>query len=154
MGRDAMIKRFRGRFRRRTGFSLIEVLIGVFLVAVAVIGLAQLILIGMMNNSRASDIANAVFLAQQEIDYLRTLTREELSLVQPTTSELLDLNADGSTDFRRITVVTPQGPSGSETFAVKVLVFSSAQTHANESDLIAYPERNRVRARMETVISR
>jgi Tfp pilus assembly protein PilV len=150
MGRDAMIKRFRGRFRRRTGFSLIEVLIGVFLVAVAVIGLAQLILIGMMNNSRASDIANAVFLAQQEIDYLRTLTREELSLVQPTTSELLDLNADGSTDFRRITVVTFQDPA----FAVKVLVFSTAQALANVSDLIAYPERNRVRARMETVISR
>ncbi len=145
-----MIKRIRGRFRRRTGFSLIEVLIGVFLVAVAVIGLAQLLLVGMMNNSRANDIANAVFLAQQEIDYLRTLTREELSLVGSTTNELLDLNADGSTDFRRITVVTFQDPA----FAVKVLVFSKAQALANQSALIADPEGNRVRARLETVISR
>jgi len=148
-----MIKRFRGPLRRKTGFSLIEVLIGVFLVAVAVIGLAQLILLGMMNNSRASDIANAVFLAQQEIDYLRTLTHDELlqwSSLQPTTDELLDLNADGSTDFRRITVVTFQDP----VCAVKVLVFSPAQAHVNMSILIANPERNRVRARMETVISR
>jgi prepilin-type N-terminal cleavage/methylation domain-containing protein len=150
MGRDAMIKRIRCRFLRRTGFSLIEVLIGIFLVAVAVIGLAQLILVGMMNNSRASDVANAVFLAQQEIDYLRTLTRDELSLIGSTTSELLDLNADGATDFRRITVVTFQDP----VFAVKVLVFSTAQSLANASDLIANPEGNRVRARMETVISR
>jgi Tfp pilus assembly protein PilV len=145
-----MIKRIRCRFLRRTGFSLIEVLIGVFLVAVAVIGLAQLILIGMMNNSRASDITNAVFLAQQEIDYLRTLTRDELSLIAPTTDELLDLNADGATDFRRITVVTFQDP----VFAVKVLVFSTAQSLADQSDLIADPERSKVRARMETVISR
>ena len=145
-----MIKRIRGLFRRKTGFSLIEVLIGVFLVAVAVIGLAQLLLVGMMNNSRANDIANAVFLAQQEIDYLRTLTREELSLVGSTTNELLDLNADGSTDFRRITVVTFQDPA----FAVKVLVFSKAQALANQSALIADPEGNRVRARLETVISR
>jgi prepilin-type N-terminal cleavage/methylation domain-containing protein len=150
MGRDAMIKRIRGQFRRRKGFSLIEVLIGVFLVAVAVLGLAQLIVVGMMNNSRGSDIANAVFLAQQEIDYLRTLTRDELSAVPPTTSELLDLNADGSTDFRRITVVTFQDPA----FAVKVLVFSPAQALANQTALIANPEGNRVRARMETVIGR
>jgi Tfp pilus assembly protein PilV len=150
MGRDAMIKRIRGLFRRRTGFSLIEVLIGVFLVAVAVIGLAQLLLVGMMNNSRANDIANAVFLAQQEIDYLRTLTRAELLAVPSTTSELLDLNADGSTDFRRITVVTFQDPA----FAVKVLVFSKAQALANQNTLIAAPEGNRVRARLETVISR
>jgi prepilin-type N-terminal cleavage/methylation domain-containing protein len=150
MGRNAMIKRFRGQFRRKKGFSLIEVLIGVFLLAVAVLGLAQLIIAGMMNNSRGGDIANAVFLAQQEIDYLRTLTSDELSLVPPATSELLDLNADGSTDFRRITVVTFQDPA----FAVKVLVFSSAQALANQTALIANPEGNRVRARMETVISR
>ena len=78
-----MIKRFRCRLRQRTGFSLIEVLIGVFLVAVAVLGLAQLILVGMMNNSRGGDIANAVFLAQQEIDLLRTLTRDELIACRP-----------------------------------------------------------------------
>jgi prepilin-type N-terminal cleavage/methylation domain-containing protein len=150
MGSEAMSKRCRGQFRRRTGFSLIEVLIGIFLVAVAVLGLAQLIVVGMMNNSRGSDIANAVFLAQQEIDYLRTLTSDELLLVPDTTSELLDLNADGTTDFRRITVVTPQDPA----FAVKVLVFSSAQALVDESDLIDDPEGHRVRARMETVIGR
>jgi prepilin-type N-terminal cleavage/methylation domain-containing protein len=145
-----MIKRFRGQFRRRKGFSLIEVLIGIFLVAVAVLGLAELFLLGIMNNTRASDISNAVFLAQQEIDFLRTLTRDELSVIPATTNELLDVNADGTVDFRRITVVTPQDP----VFAVKVLVFSSAQSTADEGDLIAEPERYRVRARMETVISR
>lgn len=137
------------------GFSLIEVLVGVFLVAVAVLGLVQLFLMGIMNTSRSNEIANSVFLAQQEIDYLRTLTVNELTNFPDASrgesaDETIDVNADGTPDFRRITVLTANNP----TFQVQVLVFPPSQLNASQTDLVADPDGHRVRARMETMISR
>ncbi|MGZ4887281.1 MAG: type IV pilus modification PilV family protein [Candidatus Aminicenantales bacterium] len=145
-----MAHRMTGKQGKGKGFSLIEVLIGVFLVAVAVLGLIQLFMMGIMNNARASEIANAVFLAQQEIDSLRTMTRDELSAMPPINDEMIDVNVDGKPDYRRITVVSFQDPQ----FSVRVLVFGPAQASANQSDLIADPEGRKVRARMETQIGR
>jgi prepilin-type N-terminal cleavage/methylation domain-containing protein len=140
---------------RSEGFTLIEVLIGVFLVAVAVLGLIQLYTMSLLNNVRASEIANSVFLAQQEIDYLRTLTLTELNSFPNTTrgeadDEALDLNVDGTTDFRRITVLTNRDPS----FDVTVLVFPPSQRLTSRADLVADPEGHRVRARLATMITR
>lgn len=140
---------------RSEGFTLIEVLIGVFLIAVAVLGLIQLYTMSLLNNVRASEIANSVFLAQQEIDYLRTLTLTELNSFPNATrgeadDEALDLNVDGTTDFRRITVLTNRDPS----FDVTVLVFPPSERLTSRADLVADPEAHRVRARLATMISR
>jgi prepilin-type N-terminal cleavage/methylation domain-containing protein len=150
-----MANDMRTKGSREKGFSLIEVLIGVFLVAVAVLGLVQLYLMGIMNNVRAGDIANSVFLAQQEIDYLRTLTRDELSTFPDvgrgeSNDEVIDVNLDGTADYRRLTVVTYRDPE----FAIQVMVFPPAMALTNRDVLLADPDRNKVRARMETVISR
>lgn len=150
-----MIQRLRKKMSRRKGFSLIEVLIGVFLVAVAVLGLVQLFLMSIMNNVRASEIANAVFLAQQEVDYLRSLTLSELAAFPNTTrgeadDQTIDVNTDGTPDFRRITVVTNRDPA----FDVQVLVFPPSQLTTNRDELVDHPDRNRVRARMGTMITR
>ena len=150
-----MIQRMRKNQNRQQGFSLIEVLIGVFLVAVAVLGLVQLYLMGIMNTTRSSEIANAVFLAQQEVDYLRTLMDSELSAFPDTTrsessDEMIDVNTDGTPDYRRIVVVANLSPS----YNVEVLVFPASQALASSADLIANPQRYRVRARIDTVISR
>jgi prepilin-type N-terminal cleavage/methylation domain-containing protein len=150
-----MIQRMRKKRSRQQGFSLIEVLIGVFLMAVAVLGLAELYLLGIMNNLRSSDIANALFLAQQQVDYLRTLESGELSTF-PSASrgesndEQIDVNADGTPDYRRITVITNLNP----TFNVEVLVFPPSQFQTAQALLIANPDQYRVRAHVETVISR
>jgi prepilin-type N-terminal cleavage/methylation domain-containing protein len=61
----------------RRGFTLIESLIGLAVMGIAVLGLAQAFLVGVANNKRAGDIGNATLLAQQRIDYLRTLTAAE-----------------------------------------------------------------------------
>ncbi len=144
--------------KKRTGdggFSLIEVLIGIFLVAVAVAGMAQLYLMSMMNNARSSEIANSLFLAQQQIDYLRTLTNSELTDF-PNSSrgeqndELIDTNSDGTIEFRRLTVLTIQ----SNEYDVKVMVFPASQAQTLQSDLLADPDNHKVRARMETIITR
>lgn len=152
---NAMIQRLRKKFIRQQGFSLIEVLIGVFLVAVAVLGLIQLFLMGIMNNVRSSEISNAVFLAQQEIDYLRSLTLTELAAFPNATrgesaDETIDVNADGTPDFRRVTVITNRDPA----FDVSVLVFPPTQVLTNRDALVADPDRHRIRARMGTMITR
>ena len=79
------------RTKRKSGFSLIEVLVGLFLVAVAVLGLAHLFLLAVANNHRADRITTATNLAQQHIEWLRSLTADELGLVSGTvTDEVID----------------------------------------------------------------
>ena len=155
----AMIQRLRKgiarKGARREGFTLIEVLISVFLVAMAVVGLIQLYMMSVLNNVRANQIANAVFLAQQEVDYLRTLTLTELNSFPNATrgegdDEAIDLNVDGTVDFRRITVLTNRDPS----YDVTVLVFPPSERLVSRADLVADPEGHRVRARLASMITR
>ena len=93
--------------KHERGFSLMEALVGIFLVGVAVIGLAQIFLVAITNNLRADRIANATFLAQQQIDWLRGFTLDELTAYAGTTlearDEIMDLNVDGKSDYRRVT---------------------------------------------------
>ena len=152
---ETMARRMKQRFRRQEGFTLIEVLIGVFLVAVAVLGLAELFTLSLMNTRRSSDIANAVFLAQQEVDYLRTLTNTELSSF-PNASRAesadkeIDVNADGTPDYRVITILTNLSP----TFNVEILVFPPSQFNRAYNTLVANPARYGVKAQLNTVITR
>jgi len=123
-----MVQKFAKPSACHKGFSLIEVLIGVFLIAVAVLGLVQLYLMGIMNTARSNEIANAVFLAQQEVDYLRTLTSTELSAFPNVTrgessDEMIDVNVDGTPDYRRIVVLTNLSP----TYDLEVLVFPATE---------------------------
>ncbi|MBN1938813.1 MAG: prepilin-type N-terminal cleavage/methylation domain-containing protein [Candidatus Aminicenantes bacterium] len=149
------------RFLRRTaakneaGFSLIEALIGMAIVGTAMLGLAQAFLLSVNNNVRTGQIAHASYLAQQQLDYLRTLMASELSTF-PSTSrgesadEVLDPNADGFPDFRRITQVT----SGGASFAVKVLVFPATAIGKSSTSILADPANYRVRAVFSSVIVR
>jgi prepilin-type N-terminal cleavage/methylation domain-containing protein len=141
--------------RRQGGFTLIEVLIGVLLVAVAVLGLAQLFTLSVLNTRRASQIANAVFLAQQEVDYLRTLTNTELASFPnaaraESSDKEIDVDTDGTPDYRVITVLTNLSP----TYNVEVLVFPPARFGTAEATLVSNPSRYGVMARVDTVITR
>jgi hypothetical protein len=96
-----------------------------------------------------------VFLAQQEVDYLRTLTSTELSAFPNVTrgessDEMIDVNVDGTPDYRRIVVLTNLSP----TYDLEVLVFPATEALTSAASLIANPQANRVRARINTVISR
>ena len=98
----------RFRAKARAGFSLIEALIGIAVIGIAMLGLAQAFLLSVNNNTRAGEIAHASYLAQQQMDYLRSLTAAELSTFPSTArgesaDEILDSNVDGFPDFRRIT---------------------------------------------------
>jgi prepilin-type N-terminal cleavage/methylation domain-containing protein len=141
--------------QREHGFSLMEVLVGIFLVGVAVIGLAQVFLVAVTNNLRADRIANATFLAQQQIDWLRGFTLDELMAYAGTTlesrDEIMDLNADGQNDYRRVTVFSED----QDTFRVQILVYSAENVNViGTAALIGDMERYRPRAMISTLITR
>lgn len=142
---------------KEAGFTLIEVIIMLALVTVVFVGLIQLFSLSVMQNMRANEMSNAIFLAQQQIDYLRTLTSDELSnfpnaSIGESNDELLDINADGTLDFRRLTDI--QTSAVTTGFDVKVLVFPIATQNIGRAQLLANPSRYRVRAYIQTLITR
>jgi len=137
--------------RKNEGFSLIEVLVSIAIVAVALLGLAQLFTYSVMTNSRAERMSNAIFLAQQQIDYHRNLTSDELNaLTAGPNDEQIDVNLDGSIDYRRLTAIQMSGIF----WEIRVLVFSAEQLNTAVNDLIGDPQQYKVKANMSTIISR
>jgi len=154
---------------RQRGFSLIEALIGIVLIAIAVLGLAEVFTLSVLNNLRAERMSNGSFLAQQQTDLLRDLTQDELSFLSTnqsvdltgdgnpdiTLDETLDLNADGQNDYRRVTNLQLGETTGSTTtWEVTVMVFSQEHILVPKTDLLQNPQAYRLRGRMDTVIAR
>jgi len=154
--------------RRRQGFTLFECVMGIALIAIAILGLAQMFILSVLNNARSDRITNAVFLTQQQIDILRNLTVAEItqlrdapplgidlngdSIIDISKDELLDLNGDGINDYRRITEV--ENPAAGASWKAKVLVFTAEQFDKSREELLANPQDYAVKAKIETAISR
>jgi len=141
--------------KHRRGFSLIEVLIGLFLVAVAVLGLAELFLVAVANNLKADRVANATFLAQQQIEWLRGFTFDELTNYAKTSiasrDEVIDLNRDLTNDYRRITDFRID----QETFLVRVSIYSAEKFGVvSPVALLASTDQRGRQALITTIITR
>lgn len=133
------------------GFSMIEVVVGIALVGVALLGLAQLFCLSVMNNARSDSMTNAIFLAQQQIEFLRNLSAEKLqNLSESAIDEQIDINSDGLIDYRRITQLQTSGFY----WNVRVLVFPRLQAQVALENLLANPSEYQIRADMSTIISR
>ena len=130
---------------------MIETTIGIALVGVALLALAQLFTYSVMNNQRSDRMTNSTFLAQQQIDFLRNLPATDLNdLAASPVDEQIDVNNDGNMDFRRVTVIQAVGFN----WDVRVRVFQASQLLTSVDDLINYPTQHQIRADMGTVISR
>ncbi len=141
--------------RRRAGSTFIEAIIGMAVLGIALLGLAQLFLVSIANNTRGGGIGQATFLAQQTVDYLRTLTGTELAAFPSaargeSTDETIDMNGDGTPDFRRLTRVQGSGYA----WSVQVLVFPANQLTPAAETLLADPNGHRALAVVNTVIGR
>jgi prepilin-type N-terminal cleavage/methylation domain-containing protein len=136
--------------KEKKGFSLVEVIVGMMLVGVAMLGLAQLFTYAILTNARADRISNATFLAQQQIEVMRSLTSGELNAIPSPYDEPIDTNNDGTYDFRRITILRHTGFY----WDIKVLVFSGDQSSSSTGELVENPEQNKVMANISTVIGR
>jgi len=136
---------------KNKGFSMIEVVVGIALVGVALLGLAQLFCLSVMNNARSDAMTNSTFLAQQQIDFLRGLSADELhNLSLSPIDELMDINGDGTVDFRRVTQLASSGFY----WNVRVLVFPGLQAGVALENLLANPSEYQNRADISTIISR
>ena len=130
---------------------MIETTTAIFLAGVALLALAQLFTFSVMNNRRSDRMTNSIFLAQQQIDFLRNLPATNLSdLAASPVDEQIDVNNDGNMDFRRVTVLRAVGFN----WDVRVRVFPASQLLTSVEDLINYPTQHQIRADMGTVISR
>jgi prepilin-type N-terminal cleavage/methylation domain-containing protein len=137
--------------KKKKGFTLFEVIIGIGLVGIALLGLAQLFTYSVMNNSRSDMIANATYLAQQQVEALRNLTADELNaLTAGAIDEQIDVNSDTTFDYRRITQVQISGSS----WSVRVLVFPPTEFDIDLNTILQDPIQHKVRADINTVISR
>lgn len=141
--------------RHRSGASLIEAVIGIAILGIALLGLAELFLVSISNNTRGAEMSQATFLAQQQIDYLRTLTSTELAGFPSTArsesaDESIDVNRDGTLDFRRLSRVQASGYA----FSVQILVFPASRIGKSAEDLLRDPASYRVLAVMNAVIGR
>jgi len=157
-----------GRGKGQEGFSILEVIIGIALVAIAVLGLAQMFTLGILNNLRSERIANGNFLAQQQIDIIRNLTGDELTALATGSGvdlngdgapdivkdEVLDINSDSQLDYRRITEVQADVSGASVMFGITVLVFSAEELNTQRAQLILQPVQHRVMSKVDTVVSR
>ena len=138
-------------FTGKKGFSLIEALLGMFLMGVALMGLAQLFVYSVLNNNRGDEITTATFLARQQIEQLRNLLPDELgALSSYPLDENINLDGDSTIDFRRITIIQVQGVM----WEIRVLVFPGAQAGISTDELRANPTDYKVRADISTTISR
>lgn len=160
-----MIKKTRTPKTAEAGFTLIEAVVGIVLVAVAVLGLAEMFTFSVLNNLRSDRITTSAFLAQQRAESLRNLTKDELNAFvasgsidlngdgQPdmTDDELLDLNLDSHIDYRRLTEVTQVAATS---WSVRIMIFTPEQFGFARSQLAAAPDSHRVRANLSTLISR
>ncbi len=145
------MKNAQGRDNKTEGFSLIETLVGVALVAIAMLGLAQLMILSIANNTQADRMSSATFLARQQIEQLRLLTIDELNAqVGAPIDEQLDLNLDGVLDYRRITLLQTSGIS----FQAQVMIFAAEQMTESVGNLTGDPQKYRVRANITSIISR
>jgi prepilin-type N-terminal cleavage/methylation domain-containing protein len=145
------LKKIKSKGTEEKGFSLIEVLIGIALIGIGLLSLAQMFYLGVMNNTKSDRLTNATFMAQQQIDFLRGLNAQELNnLAANRIDENIDVNGDGVIDARRITQIVPAGFS----YKVTVLVFSRERKNDNINDIAADPVRYHVRAAINTIISR
>jgi prepilin-type N-terminal cleavage/methylation domain-containing protein len=133
------------------GFSMIEVLVGITLIAIAMLGLAQLFAYSIMVNENSNELTNATFLAQQQVDILRNLTQEELNTLSGLNSpEPINPNNDGIIDFTRVF----QLQTVDNAWRIRVWVFPGDMTALDASTLIADPMKYKIKAEVSTLISR
>ena len=132
------------------GFTLIEAVISIALIAIAMLGLAQLFTYSVVSNSNADRMSTSAFLAQQQIDSIRNLTSDELNTLTSPIDEVLDINQDGTIDFRRVTDIQFNGT----VWEIRVLLFPGSQTTATVTNLLDNPRTYLLKAEMGTIVSR
>jgi hypothetical protein len=149
------------------GFSLLEALIASLLIAVAVVGLAQLVAVGTTQSGRARRAVTAVTLAQAKLEELRAepwgytragsrissgalavSTGADLSEDRPGHADALDrfgapVSAGDPPHFRRRWAIELFDPADPDTLMLSVCVFDAGGAAAASGDACVWAIRAR-----------
>ena len=109
--------------------SLIEALVSLVILTVVLMGIAQMIAIGVLVNRASSDITNVTALAERRLEQLRSIDYAAIPIGGSITADstgffdTLDVDGDGVNDYTRRWLVTDSGTSK----MIQVRVFSLLQ---------------------------
>ena len=104
------------------GISLVEVLVAVALLMIATLAIIAAVVQSVTLTETADKIYTSSILAQKRIDLLKNFVFSDLPGNAPETDTVIDVNADGTTDFMRTTTITEDFDGYSNLLQVKVSV--------------------------------
>jgi prepilin-type N-terminal cleavage/methylation domain-containing protein len=93
--------------RREEGFSLVEVLVALALIAGGLLAIATMSLTSLQSVDRSGEETTAMILGQQRIEWLRNQAYASSALAAGTTSETLTGDYSG---YSRVTVIVDDVP--------------------------------------------
>ncbi len=127
--------------REHRGFSLVEVLVSLFLMSIVLLGIAQLILVSIHLQKASEDVTLATVLVEQKLEELKNADFNGLAPGgsingnQPGYFDMPDVNNDGVVDFTRRWEIIDLGVG--KVMRVRVVSQLAAYGPAKESTMTA-----------------
>ena len=127
--------------RELRGFSLVEVLVSLFLMSIVLLGIAQLILVSIHLQKASEDVTLATVLVEQKLEELKNADFNGLAPGgsingnQPGYFDMPDVNNDGVVDFTRRWEIIDLGVG--KVMRVRVVSQLAAYGPAKESTMTA-----------------
>lgn len=109
-------------FHDQKGFSLVEVLVSVIVVAVVSLALLATVSGSIFFTATADKVYTASILAQARIDLLRKFPFTDLADIAPESDTLVDVDGDGTDDYARTTSITESYNGYTDLIGIKVSV--------------------------------
>jgi prepilin-type N-terminal cleavage/methylation domain-containing protein len=94
-----MFKKISKIMNNDDGFSLIEIIIGMGIFAVAILSIIQIFYFSMSLNRRSKQLVESASIAKQAMDSMRLLTMAEIDDLDTDGTQEIDLNEDDQTDY-------------------------------------------------------
>lgn len=117
------------------GFTLLEVLVALVILAVGMLGMASLTVSIISANQYSRDLTTGTTLAQQKMEELQSLGYAGISGVDVTQTENYNSIA-GSPDFKRVTTIDVDAPAGTTMKTLTVTVFWDGDAKSVNLDTI------------------
>ena len=117
------MKRVQPQLSAESGFTLIEVLIGVSIFAIGMLAVASLQMVSVRNTTVGNVTSQATMLAHQKMEEIKATPFADLATMPPVENNLDENGNPGGGIFNRTTTITtPAAPLGDHVRQVQVQV--------------------------------
>jgi len=116
-------KLFNKILTKREGFTLVEIIVGMGVFAIALLAIIQVFYYSVLLNVRSRQISSSANIARQEMNTIRLMSIEELDLLPANETKNIDVNNDGKEDYEcEMETTRTQLPVGSSYFKYVVTI--------------------------------